>query len=340
MIEKLFQIFNRTLPTSSIAFIAVGCTATAQQSPSVQYCAPFDLELPEDFVVYGAENTYYKNGRTLPYPIDDTNLSANESSIIVNSPSEPAVVLLNGDEPTVWNVRRTEDTELLAVVAYGVTRQEVIGVTGDTPVAISSSYHCGKSSYWPTGLTSQYTLKQLSEHLFLQPSVLSPLDYHAENWILGEPVAEDQDLISSDDTSAESFFDRTEPRVAELGVEDALEQGVLRKATMEDVEAWVAARVRYKESTQENVFASNEARAFYKAKLLDKLKSSPLVDRDNSYVVLDDFTYPAGLYHYEPTFFVSEGVDEPKGDPGFSSVHDSTGKCLSTICSMAIGEDI
>ena len=340
IIKKLSQIFNRTLATSLLTFISVGCTATAQQSSSVQYCAPFDLELPEDFVVYGAENTSYYGGRTLPYPIDDTNLSASEIDVIVNSPSQPAVVLLNGENPIVWNVRRTEDTNLLAVVAYGVTRQEVIGVGGNIPVAIHSSYQCGKSNYRPTVLNSQYTLKKLLERSLPQPSVLSPSDSYEGKPVLGEPVEEGQDLISSNDTPVESFFDRTQPRVAELGVKDALEQGILRKATMEDFETWAAARVRYKESTQENVFASDEAKASYKAKLLDKLKSSSLVNEDNSYVVLDNFTYPAGLYHYEPTFLISEDVDEPKGDPGFSSVHSSSGRCLSLVCSMAIEEEI
>ena len=352
IIEKFLQIFNRTLPTSLITFIALGCTATAQQSSSVQYCAPFDLELSGDFVVYGVDG-YYAGSRTLPYPIDDSNLEAHEINIIVNSPSQPAVVLLKSSEPEVYSIQRTEDTELLAVVVDGSSRQEVVGVTEDTPVLISSLYHCEDDGYLGSN-----SLESLSERLFarsLEPNpsdyyaenlvsgeLLSedqkPSDYYADNLVLGELLTEDQDLVISDDIPVESFFDRTAPRVGQLGIEDALKQGVLRKATMEDVKAWVEAHTKRKESTQE-IFPSAEERAAYKAELIDELQQgSSIFDKDNSYVVLDDFTYPAGLYSGELFFFVSQGVNKPSGDPGFSSVHDSSGKCFSTICSITVDE--
>ena len=162
--------------------------------------------------------------------------------------------------------------------------------------------------------------------------------YSAKGFVLGEPVEENAVLLSSDDTTVESFLDRTAPRVEHLGVEDALKQGILRQATMEDVSAWVEAHVEYIESSLGKAFSSAKERETYKAKLIDELKPEPSsISTANSYVVLGNFTYPAGLYAYNPSFFVPEGVPKPSGQPGFSSVHDSSGKCLSTICSINVG---
>ena len=45
--------------------------------------------------------------------------------------------------------------------------------------------------------------------------------------------------------------------------------------------------------------------------------------RDEAYVVLRQFTYPAGLYGADSaTFFIPEGVPQPKGDPGHSNIYD------------------
>ena len=340
-VEKLLtKIFNRTIPVGLITFVALGCTTVAQPNPDsdaesnplVQYCTPFDSELPEDFVVYGADT--YEGIETLPYPIDDSDIVASEIDIIVNSPAQPAVLLLGANNPVVWDIQWTEDTEIIEVVAYGSHRQAVAGLPNDTPVLINTSDRCGDDSF-KVDRDDKSTLEQLSRDLYGQSLEQSPSTYGTDSFVLGEPIEENSVLLSSDDTSVESFLDRTAPRVSHLGIEDAVKQGVLRQATVEDVEAWVEAHLKYQESAQGKVFSSAQERESRKAELIGKLEE--LQDLENIYVVLGDFTYPAGLYANDaPIFIVSEGVPQPSGYSGHSSVHGSSGKCLSLICESTV----
>ena len=342
-VEKLLtKIFNRTIPVGLITFVALGCTTVAQPNPDsdaesnplVQYCTPFDSELPEDFVVYGTDT--YKGVETLPYPIDDSDEIATETNIIVNSPEQPVVLLLGEDDPNVWNIQWTEDTEIIEVVAYGTFRQAVAGLPNDTPVLINTFNKCEEDDdYFRTILGDDFTLEELSQYLYGQSLEQEASDRRTERFVLGEPIEENSVLLSSDDTSVESFLDRTAPRVSHLGIEDAVKQGVLRQATVEDVEAWVEAHLKYQESAQGKVFSSAQERESRKAELIGKLEE--LQDLENIYVVLGDFTYPAGLYANDaPIFIVSEGVPQPSGYSGHSSVHGSSGKCLSLICESTV----
>ena len=339
--EKLIiQVLNSTLPISLITFMALGCTSVAQpnsnsgveQNSSVQYCTSFDLELPEDFAVYGADT--YTGSQTLPYPIDDSDHAASETDIIVNSPAQPVVLLLGAHEPNVWDIQWTEDTEILGVVAYGAFRQGIAGLPKDTPVLINTFEQCGEDDYFETILGDDFRLEELSQYLFDRPLEQNPSAYRTDGFVLGEPVVENSVLLGSNNTSVESFFDRNAPRVERLGIEDAIEQGVLREATMEDVETWVEAHLRYRESSQGKVFFSAQERESYKDELIESLEPKPYLNINDSYVVLGDFTYPAGLYANAPTFFVAEGVPKPSGYPGHSSVHDFSGQCLSTVCEI------
>lgn len=336
--KPLKLIFNQKFTIGLISLIAISCTSTAQQSSDFgteldrasQNCTSIDLELPEDFVVYGASG--YSGIQNLPRPIDNSGNIPSEIDVVVNSPSQPAVLFLGAYEPTVWDIQWTENTDILGVVAYGYYRQAVAGVPQDTPILINTFTECGENDSFISNLDEKYTLDQLSQNLFGKPLEQNLELDNAAIFTLGKSVEEDSNLISSDDIPVESFFIPNAPPVGDSGIEAALQNGILRPTTTEDLTSWVESYIEYRESSSENYFASAQERESYKAKSIAMLKAEQ--ERGNTYVVLDEFTYPSGLFGSSKFFFVSKGVPQPSGEAGHSSVQDLTGKCLSLICKL------
>lgn len=338
--KKLVElIFNRNLAVGSISLLIMACASTAQQISNSrikqgslsQDCTSIDLELPENFVVYGGSG--YTRGDKLPYPIDNSGDVATEIDVAVNSPSQPVVLLLGAYEPTVWDIHWTENTDILAAVAYGGHRQGVAGLPGDIPISINIYTECVGNDSLFTNLDEKYTLNQLSEELFNKPLEQNIFTNDTVGLIFGESIEEGSNLVSSDDTPVKSFFVPDAPRVGDDGIEDALKKGILRPTTTEDLVAWVEAYIENRESSsQGSYFSSAQEREAYKAKTITMLEEEQ--DSGDSYVVLGDFTYPSGLYTTYKFFFVPEDVPQPSGEVGHSSVQDLTGKCLSLLCEV------
>lgn len=274
-------------------------------------CAFPDLELPDEFVVYVAGGD---SSRPLDFQIDQSGLLATQIDLMVNSPSKPVVLLLGTGNPNIWNIKWTEGTDIVAVVATGYHTQKVAGLPEQTPILTSTRANGAKCGNFNIGLNKEgyeYTyeyINPLSQRLFGQSIEEINEVKGSYEWI-GEPKKdEDLKLISSNDTTVDSFFDPTAPLAGVPGLEQAVEQGILRRATEEDAEAWM--------ELQQKLHPGKDV-------------SRPIVDEfAKAYVILDRFTYPNGVFG--GTFFIPSDVPEPSGNPGLSSVYNfKTGKCTS-----------
>lgn len=265
-------------------------------------------KLPDDFVVY-AVGQY--SGRELDFQIDRSGDMAGQIDVTVNSPSKPAALILSAYEPSIWNIKWTEDTEIIAVVARGNNRQEVAGLPKETPVFISTFDNGAKCGYFSKTDGRPEVTNKLSKLLFGQEAE----EVYAFSGEIGEPYEDtDPELISSDDTTVNSFFDPTATLVGEAALELAVEKGTLRLATEADIKAWI--------------------------ELQKQLHPEKSVDRPaigsqfpNSYVVTDDFTYPDEISGGIATFLIPKDVPEPNGDPFDSTIYNfKTGECSGLFC--------
>jgi hypothetical protein len=100
-----------------------------------------------------------------------------------------------------------------------------------------------------------------------------------------------------------------QPSVAgpqETGIDQLLRQGVLRRATPRDVDAWMVA-------------SGSKERESLHLDILDPTSGNRYVSR--TYVVRREMTFPEGLYGADSaTFIVPRNVPRPYGDPGHSRI--------------------
>lgn len=269
-------------------------------------CVFPNLELPDEFVVYAAGGY---DGRPLDFQIEqESGLMADRTDLIVNSPSKPVVLMLGVSEPNIWNIQWTEDTEIIAVLTSGYYRQAVAGLPEEIPILTSTYANGAKCGHFYIGSNGEplESLNLLSQKLFGQ-SIEKIEETYFTNWI-GEPLEEEAKLFSSDDTTVDSFYDPNAPLAGVPALEAARKKGILRKATEEDAEAWMALQQKLRPGK-------------------DVLRPK-VGEFAKAYVVLDRFTYPNGVDG--ANFFVPDNVPEPIGNPGIAYVYNfKTGKCMA-----------
>jgi hypothetical protein len=274
-------------------------------------CAFEGLQLPADFVVLGA-GAY--SGRRTGFQIDQSGHEGTQIDVAVNH-DKPVVLMLGAYEPTIWNIIRTPDTRIVAVLASGYHRQIIAGLKGDVPTLISSYDNHGACGYFYVGSDQQVAINPLSRRLFNHPV---DMIYPAQDGkvLVGRAIPAGVKLLTSSSASPASFHDTSAPLAGQAGLDDAVEKGLLRRATAKDVKAWTNAVNEDVPPVQSGVIPSSNIRLFH------------------AYVVLKPFTYPAGLYGANSaTFYISKGVPRPKGNPGHSSVYDfNTLDCEGVSC--------
>ena len=269
-------------------------------------CAFPDLrELPDEFVVYAVGGN---GGKPLDFQIDQTGHMATQSNLIVNSPSKPVVLMLSAFEPNIWNIKWTEDTDIVAVVSSGYYRQEIAGLPRDTPVLTTTLDNGAKCGYF--NLENNYqVLNPLSRKLFGQ----EVNKVYFSDWI-GKPLEDDNPkLINSDDTTVDSFLAPDAPLSGMAGVKAAVEEGALRRATEADIKAWMELQ-----------------RKLHPEKNLPPPTGYWYTD---AYVVTDNFTYPNGVFGGDVTFLIPKDAPEPNGNPNDSTILNfKTGECSGLFC--------
>lgn len=287
-----------------------------------------DVKLPEDTVVYGVGG--YGNGLMLDFPIDQSGNNARLVDLVVNEPSYPVALVLGQYEPTVWHIRRTPKTKIVAVYLTGYHRQAASALESD--VALKSSIYnqsgegsCGYVPFWGEDRANL-------DFLAIQIYGRRAEDYSAiardGTAIVGRENFDRASLVHSRRNPPESYKLEGVPAAGRAGIEEAINQGYIRLATVTDQMAWIEKITDY---------APDDPGA---AEFLRKIEEDPggqymqMIWGEAYVVVRDDFTYPPGLYGANAgVFIIPDGVKRPKSDPGHSAVYDfKTMRCYGAQC--------
>jgi hypothetical protein len=268
-------------------------------------CGFINLRFPSNFSVFAA-GAY--SGREISFQIDQSGHTATQIDVAVNSSKKPVVLMLGAYEPTVWNIGWSKDTKIFAVLVSGYHRQVVAGLPSHVPLVIR--YHDDKSNCGDRFYVSQDQLEKLNP--ISQKEFGRPVDmvYIVKNGnvVVGDPITAGTKLITSSENPPESYYDRSAPLAGEAGLQDAINKGILRRATDADAEAWAKAVVAKLDVPP---VSGGDVLKSYKPAIYD------------AYVILKPFTYPSGLYGADSAdFFLAKGVPKPKGEPGHSTLYD------------------
>ncbi len=272
-----------------------------------EVCEFKGLALPESYAIFAAGGY---TGRKIDFQIDQSGHQATQMDVTVNYSPKPVVLMLGAYEPTIWNIRWSPATRIVAVLVSGYHRQAVAGLDPAVPVLNSSYDNKGPCGYFYVGENDLGKLNPMARRFFDRQVDSVYLSKNGEI-LVGDPVPAGIKLITSEANPPESFHDTTAPLAGPAGLEDAVRKGLLRKATTADVDAWVAAAIANEPDRDVPPVAG-------------QVRPRPVRPHTyNAYVVLKQFTFPAGLYGgNSATFFVPKGVPRPKGNPGHSDVYD------------------
>ena len=287
----------------------------------INACTRFSEQLPTDYVVYAA-GAY--SGRKIAYQIDQSGHEGTQIDVMVHSPGKPVALMLGAYEPTIWNISWSQNTRIVAVLASGYHRQAVAGLGSEVPLLVSSYDNRSPCGYFYFSSDNLGNLNPFARRIFGRPVDAA---YPATNGRVdvGEQINSGIRLISSKEVQPESFYDKSAPLAGPVGLEDAVNKGILRKAAAADIDEWDASMARNAAKQNTQPMAGLGARAL-------PGRSHPF----NAYVVLKPFRLPAGLYGaHAATFLVPKGVPIPEGDLGHSALYDfNTMSCRGPLCGI------
>jgi len=262
------------------------------------------------------------SGRLLGFQIDSSGHYATEMDVVVNYTKKPVVLMLGAYEPTIWNVSWTKKSNIVGVLLSGYHRQVVTGLLDSTPTLISTFENKVNCAYFyiepkPNRLRG---LNSISKRLFKRNVDMVYLAKHGSVTI-GDTLDGSEKVLQSASAKPTDYRQESLSGIARL--EQAVGEGVLKKATLVNAVAWVE-EVAKKRSVNKSIPP---------VKGMDRIKP-PRPMLLNAFVVLQSFSYPDGLYGANAaTFFILKGVPRPKGQFGHSTVYDfNTLTCLGGGC--------
>lgn len=288
-----------------------------QPAERLDACVQFAGKLPPDFVVYAA-GAY--SGKNISLQIDQSGHSATQIDVEVNQPGKPIVLMLGAYEPTIWNIRLSAETKVLAALIGGYHKQVITGLSQSIPSLISTYDNRGPCGYFYVSTDSLAGLNPLARRVFGRSvDVVYPATDGRVVIGAAMPVNATASLSGP---SLESFRDKSAPLAGEAGLEEAVLKGLLRKATAADAEAWVDAVIQ--NNPQRDI-------PYVAGQGIPRPSKPPMY---NAYVVLAAFIYPAGLFGaHSATFLIPKGVPRPQGNPGHSAIYDfNTLSCQGPLC--------
>ncbi|WP_394003218.1 hypothetical protein ACF3M1_01390 [Luteimonas sp. WGS1318] len=290
---------------------------SARESSAVE-CRLDGFVMPDDARVYAAGGYA---GAPAGFQIDQSGHTATTMQVAVHQADAPVALLLGAYEPTVWTVGWTAGTRIVAVVVTGYHRQQVTGLPADVPVLVSTYDNRGACGYAYVGGDGSAKLNPIARQVFGRPVDVA---YEARNGRVAVGTLPAGVALVTDAAAApaDQFQLKDTPLAGQAGIDAALRAGILRPATLADVQAWERAQQQAGTRDVPPVVGGSASRA----------PSVPY----RSYTVLKAFQIPAGLYGaHSATFFVARGAPPPSGDPGHSAIQFlDTGHCEGRTCGM------
>lgn len=268
--------------------------------------------LPKDFVVH-AVGTYAGSAKLDDVQLDDSAHQVRQAEVVVNLPGKPVVLVLTAYDPTVWRVGVAPMTELAAIYVSGNHGQAVIGVPNELPVVISTSRRRGSfTPFYAYGASSELLAMNAAVNELVGREI-DRFEFKPQDGIfmIGEPLLEGEKPTYSDDREVISYAKPGEPPTGDKGLEQLVNDGLIRPATRADMDAWVAkASEKY-------------------ARFNPDLRVGHYMRMGDTYVVLKDVKLPDGLYGaHSRSFIIPVDVPFPGGPKGHNSFYlmDGTAK--------------
>jgi hypothetical protein len=277
-----------------------------------ELCPIQDVEIPANAKIIAA-GSY--SGAETPFQIDQSGHQATSMAVSVNEAKAPVFLLLGAYEPTVWDISKTKDTNIVGVYLSGYHKQVVTGLSKSIPVMDGSREAQSDCRYFYVSAEKERQVSDFSKLIFKRDVSDIYLANHGKVAI-GTPAAPES-YIRESAPGIESVIDLKAPKAGQEGVDDAVAAGILRKATSQDLEDW-ANLVEPQDELQAKVHGDTH-----------QTSRSHGFMGFHSYVAMKPFVFPNGLYGANSiTVFVMKGVPLPTGNPGHSTVYDfNTKKC-------------
>ena len=332
--KKLYQEYLRPFKTHKTTEDRQ-LDAQRKKLQQQENCSFKGLEKHKDLVVYAAGGY---NGRAAEHQIV-SGKKATLFEIIVNEPRTPVALILGAYESSIWDVKTTPETNIVAIIAGGYYKQAVSGIEETVPVIYSSYKNHDACDWFYFNLREPKTIAKvntISEIAFKKSvEMFYPLeDVKTGKITIGSPNYDSSKLIFSSKNTPESHSLKTSPYSEKKGIDYGLQKGFIRKATEEEIRKWNTERVvidlrKYNAlSDKEKKRMDDYLRATYKVDPKDQ--SPPLRLLSKAYTVLvDDYSIPAGIY---AKYIVPEGTQAPKGKRGKAIIYDmNTMECIGCI---------
>ena len=325
------SVAGRAQPTDGIAAGAAGSTAPApHEAPTAQPGEPLTaarppagckfpwVDLPREVVVLAAAGS----GMWKPsgFPIDNSGMEAQVVEVVVNQPQRPVALLLSFTSSTIWRIRWTAGTQIVAVWASGSDRQAVAGLPASTPLLETdraTPSPCGDFGYFGSTFNGANAISRMA---FGRPVMEAFTRHSLEAIWIGPPPAPGQVLQSSSDRPVGSLEFAAGWANGTVGIKRLLREGALRPALRRELDAWHAAWL----TAQGAPPVDNPSRH---GNPNDKLGDQVLV-------VQRPFEFPKGLHGaHARRFIIPQGMHTPTGEPGHSTVMDwNTLSCCGSYC--------
>jgi uncharacterized protein len=294
---------------------------SANAPPAAAPAAPIESscrldELPKDFTVQAVG--VYRGEIDTDIQLE-TGHETKGVEVIVNKPDENVVVLLMAYDPVVWQLKRTRKSRIAAVIVGGHHAQAVLGIERSVPLLFAT--HQGRKDCAQNFYAYEAGRNLLQANKAIQNLTGREIDQlwssnRGSRVYIGTQPSGDAPLVSPTDYKPEDYT--TLPRFpsGQKGIDRLIELGLLRRATPQDLDAWV-----------------EKASAQYKR--FDPTLAVPRpMGPQGEYVVLGKITYPTGLYGgHSVAFLIPPGVPLPEGNSGHSAVYYlEDGTCRGAVC--------
>jgi hypothetical protein len=326
---KTSYTFILTAAVGFGAFAALIEPAGAQETKPFPFKAPDasstpcgfpNLSFPKNLEVHAAGGY---QGRELDFQIDQSGHQATQIDVAVNRPGTPVALILTAYEPTVWNLGWTPGTQIVAVLVAGHHRQAVAGLDRSVPIVNSTQDNRGPCGAFRFDEKNLDALNPMSRRVFGRAATMAYPISRDGKVLMGNALGNAVAWVTSPHTPPESFRDKSAPLAGPAGIEDALRQGLIRRATPADAQAWLDTRAKALGQPARDVPPVARDVPPLAGSAGGAKPPTPSMPIGDTYVVIKPFTYPAGLHGaHSVKFMIPKGMPKPKGNPGHSDVFD------------------
>lgn len=273
-------------------------------------CSFLKLNLPENTKIYAGGS---KGGTKLGFRIEESPYAqlASTVKVVVNSPYDPVVLILLGGQPIIWQIGWTESSKIMAVLLVGNDNQLISGLPEEIPLVISTQQQknpCGNVTIYED-IQAQNDLRGVSKKLFgREPELMPTKLYEQEVIIFGKSLPPNVKMYTAKEFNPADFRLPGSPASGQEGLDEALKNGWIRKATTEDDIQWW--KKRHEREKQE---------AMRQGKTIPEFKYKPGIGLQDSYFILDpQFVIPDTDRDLFIRFYLPAGLPTPKGGTHYS----------------------